>query len=153
MEDASKRRSRSALSVACSLRKVKCVAIDLTHAYHTNRNISVLTHSRPHALALATATALAPQNATKAKMIDYLMKCNKFVDMNIYGLYLTLQARERFSSLIFSSSSVRISEVYLPYLTVNLKSFDMIHKKRAFFSTHVCQSMYAYVIRTPNMNE
>ena len=28
-----------------------------------------------------------------------------------------------------------------PYLTVNLKSFDMIHKKRAFFSTHVCQSM------------
>jgi hypothetical protein len=48
------------------LRKVKCVAIYLRHT-RVSRNF---THSCPHALALATATALAPQNATSTKMID-----------------------------------------------------------------------------------
>ena len=48
------------------LRKVKCVTRFLTHARITQSHAL----SRPHALALATATALAPQNAQQAKMID-----------------------------------------------------------------------------------
>ena len=80
-------------SLKTCLQKLSIVSLELLN----DRSISTKTFLRwTHRNKTEKPSCLYATKITKAKMIDYLMKCNKFVDMNIYGLYLTLQARERF---------------------------------------------------------